>query len=709
MGALTKLVNVMAGGGVPKESAPFIFGGNLFALLKKSGGLRPVAVGDILRRLTSKTLAYAVASRAAKLLQPLQFGVGVRGGCEAVVHATRTALAREDEPQHRKWTLQVDLENGFNNTNRSEMMAEVRKHMPELSHWVESSYGSSSHLNFGSNTIKSTTGEHQGDPLSGLLFAFTLQPVLKMLRNIPDLTLNSWFLDDGELAGSKEALVAAWDILVTHGVPRGLILSRVKSRVHCQGHDQLDTDPLGRGVTRGEDRGFKLLGAPVGSWEFEKEVLEGRLAGVQQLLDKLHTLQDPHMEYTLLRSCFSFSKMAYSMRTVDVSQHEEFLVRFDQAVRGALEGILGAPLTPAQWTQASLPLAMGGLGLRQAEQHGPAAYLISYSTSQPLVREMLDGRTEDIGEEGSTGRAEEARRTEAALRSLNQQLGDNLTYEGVSNLTQRWLSAQIDTESSHRLFQATTSVREQARLNCVAREGASDWLRALPSKALGLHLRSGEFLFGVKYRLGLPVFREEGQCPAPHCKGVSDMYGDHAISCAIGGERIARHSHLRDVVYQTAQQAHLGPRKEPDGLLPGTDERPADVLLPYWTHGRDTAIDVTVVNALQAALVGRVATDGGHAVAHSHSIKVKKYEARCEAEGIIFVPLALDTFGGYHRVALEAIGKLGRQLARVVGRDEGETVQHLRQRLSVVLIRDNMNMLASRAPEAAPSQISGQL
>ena len=52
-------------------------------------------------------------------------------------------------------------------------------------------------------------------------------------------------------------------------------------------------------------------------------------------------------------------------------------------------------------------------------------------------------------------------------------------------------------------------------------------------------------------------------------KGVSDVYGIHAISCA-------RHSHLRDVLYQTAQQEQLGLRKEADGLLPGSDEHPAD-------------------------------------------------------------------------------------------------------------------------------------
>ena len=45
------------------------------------------------------------------------------------------------------------------------------------------------------------------------------------------------------------------------------------------------------------------------------------------------------------------------------------------------------------------------------------------------------------------------------------------------------------------------------------------------------------------------------------------------------------------------------------------------------------------------------------------------------------------------------------QLARVVGRDESETVRHVRQRLSGVLVRDNMQMLINRAPEAGGLKI----
>jgi hypothetical protein len=41
--------------------------------------------------------------------------------------------------------------------------------------------------------------------------------------------MNAWFLDDGELVGTRAALVRAWDILVAEGEPRGLHLNREKS------------------------------------------------------------------------------------------------------------------------------------------------------------------------------------------------------------------------------------------------------------------------------------------------------------------------------------------------------------------------------------------------------------------------------------------------------------------------------------------------
>ena len=212
-----------------------------------------------------------------------------------------------------------------------------------------------------------------------------------------------------------------------------------------------------------------------------------------------------------------------------------------------------------------------------------------------------------------------------------------------------------------------------------------------------------------RYRLGLPVFSLEAECPMPRCRMVSDRLGDHAISCGIGKERIARHNHVRDALHQAAVQARLDPTKEPDGLLPGSDDRPADFLIPYWSGGRDTAVDFTAVNPLQAALVRKSSEDGGSAVEHAHRGKVRKYGERCAVEGIVFVPLSVDTLGGWHPSALAFLVRLGRQVASNVGREGQDVVRHLRQRLAVLLVRHNVAMLCARTPTFPPPEADGEM
>ena len=181
----------------------------------------------------------------------------------------------------------------------------------------------------------------------------------------------------------------------------------------------------------------------------------------------------------------------------------------------------------------------------------------------------------------------------------------------------------------------------------------------------------------------------------------------HAISCGIGGERIARHKHVRDALFQAAVQAGLGPSRGPDGLLPGSDDRPADLLIPHWCSGQDAALDFTAVNPLQAALVRGASQDGGSAVDHAHRAKCRKYEERCAREGITFLPLAVDTLGGWHPAALDSIRRLGRQVARNVGKEDQEVVRHLRQRLAILLVRDNVAMLCARTPTYPPAEVDG--
>ena len=54
--------------------------------------------------------------------------------------------------------------------------------------------------------------------------------------------------------------------------------------------------------------------------------------------------------------------------------------------------------------------------------------------------------------------------------------------------------------------------------------------------------------------------------------------------------------------------------------------------------------------------------------------------------------MTVDTLGGWHPSALAAIKKLGCQLARNDRREDNKVVRILRQRLAVLLVRDNVAM-----------------
>lgn len=83
---LLQVVNILCAGQAPAEVIPQLCGATLF-LCKKSDGLHPIAVDEVLRHLTSKCVARQVQPEAARILSPLQVGFGIPLGCEAVVHS----------------------------------------------------------------------------------------------------------------------------------------------------------------------------------------------------------------------------------------------------------------------------------------------------------------------------------------------------------------------------------------------------------------------------------------------------------------------------------------------------------------------------------------------------------------------------------------------------------------------------------------------
>ena len=179
------------------------------------------------------------------------------------------------------------------------------------------------------------------------------------------------------------------------------------------------------------------------------------------------------------------------------------------------------------------------------------------------------------------------------------------------------------------------------------------------------------------------------------------------MSCGTGGERIARHNHLRDALFEMAVSAGLGPTKEGRFLLPGDDRRPADVFIPYWAGGRDAALDVTVVNPLQAATLAGAATTPGHALSYAYTRKMRGAEEDCRRQGIAFLPLVVESLGGWHGVAEREVKKITAAMARNTGQEEAQACRHSWGRLGILLQRGNAAILGNRVPVFPSAAVDG--
>ena len=79
--SLTCLMNHLLFGKAPSCLSPWLCGAPLTALLKKGGGVRPIAVGEVIRRLASRLCCLAVRpSLPSVFILYGQVGVGV-GDC----------------------------------------------------------------------------------------------------------------------------------------------------------------------------------------------------------------------------------------------------------------------------------------------------------------------------------------------------------------------------------------------------------------------------------------------------------------------------------------------------------------------------------------------------------------------------------------------------------------------------------------------------
>ena len=110
--------------------------------LDKNPGVRPIGVGEVLRRTIGKAVTWSLSMEIKEAAGPLQTCAGHGVGAEAAIHAMRKIY--EDDATNA--VLLIDAENAFNSMNRQVALHNIHVICPSIAAYITNTYRNSSRL-----------------------------------------------------------------------------------------------------------------------------------------------------------------------------------------------------------------------------------------------------------------------------------------------------------------------------------------------------------------------------------------------------------------------------------------------------------------------------------------------------------------------------------------------------------------------------------
>jgi hypothetical protein len=350
---IARLCSDFAWGRLSPDCLTALAGARLIALGKSGRAVRPIAVGETLRRLAGKLLIARYQPEAASRLQPEQVGVGVLRGAESLVHKIRMWL-QQAAPNHV--LLQLDFKNAFNSAKRRALLQAIADHCPWFLPYALACYARPGSLFAdGGFTVLSAEGVHQGDPCGPLFFALCILALTKNLACVPGCW-SQWYLDDGYLVGPRDTLHDVLPQLEAEAAKLGLQLNRNKCSVLVPADGLSLPDDFLPGVPRVSGSScLAVLGSPVGGTDCCRDWADSHVGKPLALaLDRLMSLGEPRAASLVLRQCFSACKVNWILRTAESSVGRALAETTAPLIRQAWDGIVGAVCSDLSWELASL-------------------------------------------------------------------------------------------------------------------------------------------------------------------------------------------------------------------------------------------------------------------------------------------------------------------------------------------------------------------
>lgn len=652
--------------------------------IDKCPGLRPVGVGEIVRRIVGKAIMQVTGEEVQRSVGALQLCAGHPTGVEAAIHAMRNFLEHDDNDG----ILLIDADNAFNRVNRAVALWNVQYTCPAMKFVLINAYRTPTRIfmtdDNGSFEFLSQEGTTQGCPLAMAMYAMALAPLLKELH---PLCHQVWYADDATGCDTFVRMRAWFDALQALGPKYGYFPKPSKCILLVKPDRLAEAQEIFKGtdvslkIEGAKDSGVEInttgtrhLGAAVGTHEFKIAYVNKKIDGWIAALKKITMVaaSQPHAAFSAFTQCMQ-SQWTFLSRSMP--QVSELFERLEDEIRlRFLPALLRREVNDFERDVLSLPARLGGLGITKPHVVCVDAHEHSMRVSAPLIklimRQELDLDPKEMAND---------------VKQLRAQIDEE--SEKLQKLKQQQLMEHAPDEM--KLAMKTT-----------VEKGASSWLTATPLFDHDTVLHKGDFVDAIYMRYGWTLPELPLMCP---CQTAFSL--QHALDCKLGGFRTRQHNEIRDVIAQVMRDAGHTVETEPalqklsgeeDGFEYKTanteDEARSDIKVTgFWRELRHAFFDVKVVSPFARSYSHKTQAS---ILLSAEKTKMREYKQRIrEVEHGDFNPLVFTTVGAMAPQCHIVVKKLAEKLSIKQNLNLSVVTGWLRVRLSFALLRTSLQCI----------------
>jgi len=311
-----------------------------------------------------------------------QLCAGQDSGCESAIHAVRDLLNRPETEA----ILLIDASNAFNSLARHSALLNIQELCPPFSVPLINIYQSPVELFVDGESIFSTKGTIQGDPMDTPMYTLGVMPLTHKL-NTHSIT-QIWYADDACTCGSLQDLRQWWDNLLSLGPDYGYYINTSKCFLLLKNNSvpgSTCTCFQGISVNVCSD-GHRYLGSAIGTDDFVRSFVLNQVKTWHYELVLLTDIarSQPHAAFSSYIHRFE-SKWTFLCRTTPSVLH----------LFKALNAFINASFLPTLTDQTptndilrqllSLPVREGGLGIGEPSMVAKQHYSNSVKVTTLLV------------------------------------------------------------------------------------------------------------------------------------------------------------------------------------------------------------------------------------------------------------------------------------------------------------------------------------